>query len=394
MPTLDEASTTSSVRKTTSSVERKLSQEERLIKKQIIDIEDQLRTVREKIKNLPPLRSVYEAPGSPKNSPQSKDKKKKAGDLSGQLEISGERNPGDASTTTLPVAPSCSSSSLSMSSSESLLKSLPTDNEEDNRSVMSYHSVNRKYLYKDYGGKKNSNIMMHLLDKMPVTEVPPKSSHCLPLCFQHSGSDTVLDADQLSLSKASGKSTPKSSRRNRRSRNLTNSMGNSFTSGLDSPGGSFTSAGNMEFSDDMDSFKDLDIDDAACDDLSFDESVPEKFEGLQEFVTDVGGEPAIALVLVDIIKGENMSDGFKFLMEPVVTLYLGSQTERSSPFYLGSGVDCDATWNERRTLSWNGKDRLRVAVNDRGESPVIDSRYIGKCPHIHHLLLHYIMLRL
>ena len=73
MPSIDETSRTSSARtKTMSNLERKLSQEERLIKRQIEDIDDQLLVVRDKIKNLPPIKTVYEAPSSPKG----KDKKR------------------------------------------------------------------------------------------------------------------------------------------------------------------------------------------------------------------------------------------------------------------------------------------------------------------------------
>ena len=61
----------------------------------------------------------------------------------------------------------------------------------------------------------------------------------------------------------------------------------------------------------------------------------------------------------------------------MITLYLGSQTEQSSPFFLGSANN-RATWNERKAFVWNGKDRLRVAVSDRVLSTVTaGSHYVG-----------------
>ena len=111
--------------------------------------------------------------------------------------------------------------------------------------------------------------------------------------------------------------------------------------------------------------------------MNFDEDVPEKFVGLGEFTADASGETAIALVLVDIIDGEDITDGFKSLMEPMITLHLGSQTEQSSSFFLGSANN-RATWNEQKAFVWNGKDRLRVAVSDRVLSPVTaGSHYVG-----------------
>ena len=67
MPKPGDVGSVASSGKTMSSLERKLSQEERAIKREIAAIDDQLQVVREKIKNLPPLKSVYEAPDSPKN---------------------------------------------------------------------------------------------------------------------------------------------------------------------------------------------------------------------------------------------------------------------------------------------------------------------------------------
>ena len=81
--------------------------------------------------------------------------------------------------------------------------------------------------------------------------------------------------------------------------------------------------------------------------------------------------------MVDIVEGKGLTDGFKSLTEPVVTLHLGSHSEQSSPFFLGNNDT--ASWNEQRAFPWNGKDRLRVVVGDRVQSPVTaSSHYIGE----------------
>ena len=223
--------------------------------------------------------------------------------------------------------------------------------------------------------------MMYLLDKMPVTLVPSRSPNCRPLFFQVPGSTSALDADQLSVSKMS-KTTPKSSRRSmKRGRSSMRSRGNS------TPESSVSLEESMDyFFDDGDSLTEIGIDDASCDDLCFDDNVNEKFAGLQEFVTDDSGEPSIALVMVDIIEGVDITDGFKSLMEPIVTLQLGVQSEHSFPGH--SGIYDKTVWNERKTLAWNGKDRLRVAVSDRGVSTIdSDPHYIGMHSRMHQFCL-------